>query len=136
MTIEPVQVRDAAGQLLETFHQLRWDVPQLALENGFPLTLRVSDGRGGESTQSWSIEVLGENSANTPPVFASTPGKTARLARAWGYLPVAEDPDGDVITFGIVQGPSGMTINANGLVTWVPPADALPTVSVSIRASD
>jgi RHS repeat-associated protein len=136
MTIEPVQVRDPAGQVLETFHQLRWDVPQDATGSTYALALRVTDGRGGESAQSWSLEVLGENSANTPPVFASTPGKTARLGRVWGYLPAAGDPDGDAITFSIVQGPVGMAIAPSGVISWVPPAGTPSAVTVSIRASD
>jgi RHS repeat-associated protein len=136
MTIEPVELRDANGQLLERFQQIRWDVPQSAVGTFAAFTVRVSDGRGGEATQPWALQLVSEDSANTAPVFASTPNMTARIGRSWTYLPVVNDPENDAITFSLLQNPENMTIMANGMITWTPPADAPSTVSVSIRATD
>jgi len=136
MTIEPVELRDANGQLLERFQQIRWDVPQSAVGTFAAFTVRVSDGRGGEATQPWALQLVSEDSANTAPVFTSTPNMTARIGRSWTYLPVVNDPENDAITFSLLQNPENMTIMANGMISWTPPADAPSTVSVSIRATD
>lgn len=136
MSIETIELRDPVGQVIETIQQLRWQVPQTAVGSTIPFTLTVSDGRGGEDTQAWSLQVLDASAANSAPTFVSTPSSVARVGRAWSYLARATDPDHDAITYSLTQFPSGMTIASSGLVTWTPAADAPSTVSVSVLARD
>lgn len=136
MSIETIELRDPAGQVIETMQQLRWQVPQTAVGNTIPFTLTVSDGRGGEDTQAWSLQVLDASAANSAPTFVSTPSTIARVGRAWSYLARAIDPDHDAITYSLTQFPPGMTIASSGLITWTPAADAPSTVSVSVLARD
>ena len=136
MSIDTIELHDSTGQRMERFHQLRWDVPQDAAGSTAAFTIHVTDGRGGEVIQPWSLQVLDQNTANTAPVFTSTPGTTARAGRTWIYLPVVNDLEGDATSFRLLQKPENMTITADGLVSWTPPGNALTTVTVSIRATD
>jgi|GEM_PF-1047923 len=72
-----------------------------------------------------------------PPRFASSPPLTAVVGTNWVYYPQAVDPDGDVVTYQVTQGPSGLTgPKTNGAVVWVPTSDQLGLQEVSIEASD
>ena len=56
--------------------------------------------------------------ANGPPKFVSL-SLTERSANTYTYTVLAEDPDGDAITYALSNPPKGMTIDANsGKITW------------------
>ncbi|RFC50106.1 MAG: putative conserved protein RhaS [Verrucomicrobia bacterium] len=58
-------------------------------------------------------------------------------AQSYSYAAAAIDPDGDPITYSIVQGPPGLAIGpANGLLTWAPALTQAGDHPVTIRASD
>lgn len=61
-------------------------------------------------------------SVNNPPTITSTPITSATEDAQYTYDVDASDPDGDVLTFSLLQGPSvDMTINpSTGLIQWVP----------------
>ncbi len=55
---------------------------------------------------------------NAPPVFTSTPPESFRAA-LYSYPARAEDGDGDTLSYFLVTGPAGMTIDReSGLVQW------------------
>ena len=90
------------------------------------VTIVVSDGRGGEATQSFQVTALA-TAPNHPPVFTSTPRASIRLGSGYLYGVTASDPDGDPLTFQLNQAPSGMAIGAVG-------AHHLDTGSRSVRS--
>ncbi len=54
---------------------------------------------------------------NAPPHFVSTPPAEFQ-AETYVYQAVAEDPDGDILTYSLVSAPQGMTIDARtGMIT-------------------
>lgn len=74
---------------------------------------------------------------NRPPVFESEPSLEAGVDRPWYYQAVAVDPDGDEVSYALVSGPQGMTIDtASGLLSWTPGAGYVGQHQVIIAASD
>jgi RHS repeat-associated protein len=100
------------------------------------VTLRVEDGRGGSTEQRYVLSVI-PAPPNRPPVFTSVPVVSANVNTAYAYQATATDPDGDALTFSVVNGPQGLTVNAtSGLVGWTPTAAQLGTFPVTLRVSD
>ena len=78
-------------------------------------------------------------SLNRPPVW--TPVGTRRVSEGLrlGFALKAVDPDpfGQTVTFGLVEGPAGLTVTTNGLVAWLPTEEQGPSTNlVSVFASD
>ena len=66
-----------------------------------PITLQVSDGRGGFARQPYNLTVT-PSSINTPPYFTSTPIVSGTVGLGYSYPAAAADPDGDVLTFSVM----------------------------------
>ncbi len=60
---------------------------------------------------------------NQAPVILSEPPLGAKLDTPYVYSVQAEDPDGDMLGYILVDGPPGMTISQGGTVAWDPPFD-------------
>ena len=134
---------DPLGFLLETspdgmnVHpatgRIEW-VPEVADVGSHRVVLTVSDSRGGSSSQSWDIEVL-DTVPNLPPVIESVPATITVVGELYEYQVVAADPDGQTgFDYELIAPPTGMQLDASGLLTWTP--TATETVRVSLRASD
>ena len=73
---------------------------------------------------------------DSPPRFTSKPPQSFRSA-VYSYQAHAEDADGDPLTFHLVSGPQGMTIDAeNGLVQWPVGQNQAGEHLVKIEVSD
>ncbi len=84
--------------------------------------LIADDGRGGQKTQSFTIEVLSERS-NVSPQITSNPVIVAKQGIAYKYDPTAIDNDADSIIWSLDQAPRGMSIDERkGFVRWIPSA--------------
>ena len=57
---------------------------------------------------------------NEKPTFSSQAQVRAIRGIPYTYQATARDPDGDVLNFKLIQKPSGMEINSNGLISWTP----------------
>ncbi len=74
---------------------------------------------------------------NRSPQITSDPDTEALLGNSYNPSIVAEDPDGDVLSYELVARPSGMEIDAQtGEVTWNPDTDALGNHDVRVRVGD
>jgi len=99
------------------------------------VTLRVSDGRGGSATQSFTVTVGA--GANSPPSITSTPTSVGKAARLFVYSATANDPDGDMLTWSLTTAPAGMMIDSvTGRVQWTPTATQVGASPVVLRVSD
>ena len=89
---------------------------------------RIGDGvddKGEGAVQHFTINVALPPVFNHAPVIASQPELAAWRGEAYRYQAAASDPDGDTLTYRLIQPPSGMTINANsGLLSWTPSSSA------------
>ncbi len=99
------------------------------------VVLKVADGNGGTATQSFTLHVINTNDA---PSITSTAVTTATEDSQYQYDLNATDPDGDILTFSLVNYPDGMTINSStGLITWTPDnSNVGQVVSIQARVSD
>jgi RHS repeat-associated protein len=85
----------------------------------------------------FSFEVSLLAPANQPPVFTSTPIVQALTGSPYQYAATATDPDGDPLTFQLLVGPAGMTVNPQtGLVQWTPSASQAGNQDVTLTVSD
>lgn len=103
------------------------------VKKGARIKVRVQpqvDGAFGKEKISESVLV-----GNTPPLILSiavdkNEGGKIRMRTN------AEDHDGDTLSYRLLRGPQGMTVDAEGVVEWTMPADFSSPVSFAVSASD
>jgi len=72
---------------------------------------------------------------NLAPVLTSQPLTHAVENQTYAYHFSAADPNGDELTFSLIEGPIGMNVDsANGLVEWLPAS--VQTHLISLRVTD
>jgi hypothetical protein len=105
---------------------------QIGLNSVF---FKVSDGNGGEAKQLFTIAVSNTNDA---PQIISNPKTEAVEDKLFTYNILAIDGDsGDVLSYYLDSGPSGMVINQNtGKLTWRPTNDQVGMNSIKILVLD
>lgn len=75
--------------------------------------------------------------SNLPPSFTSEPPATAPIGEVYRYRVTATDPDGDAITFALVEAPSGMDIDpVSGVILWLPSLAISGPHAVTVEARD
>ncbi|WP_189525243.1 putative Ig domain-containing protein [Nostoc sp. 'Peltigera membranacea cyanobiont' 232] len=104
------------------------------------VSVQVSDGQGGTTTQNWTIQVSNQLS-NLPPTITSTPSTVTSLGRTYIYKPTAIDSDGDRLTWSLVSDtvppPQGMVIDEEtGTIVWQPTANQIGDTTVRVQATD
>ncbi|MFB8798301.1 MAG: putative Ig domain-containing protein [Microcoleus sp.] len=98
-------------------------------------TVKATDSKGSEAKLEVPLRVI-EAIPNRPPDITSSPRTVARIGNGYFYKLAATDPDGNPITFTLVSKPAGMTVDAEGLVSWIPTASQTGPIAVSVLASD
>jgi RHS repeat-associated protein len=84
-----------------------------------------------------SFEVQWRAPTDGAPYFTTAPRTRADAGDPYAYDADAEDPDGDTLTYALVRGPAGMTVDSvTGLVAWTPAASDQGSHQVVIRAAD
>jgi hypothetical protein len=73
---------------------------------------------------------------NSPPVVRSTLPLSVPADRKFGYRIVAEDPDGDPLTYTLEKGPPGMVLNGSTLEWLVPPEYLGRNAEIAVKISD
>src|SRR5207302_2487672 len=100
------------------------------------VTIRAVDGRGGSSEQHYVLAVVAPP-PNRPPVFTSVPVVQGQVHAAYTYDADATDADGDSLTFSVVAGPQGLSVNsASGGVSWTPIQQQVGDQQVILQVSD
>ena len=113
---------------------IAWSIPA-NVAGLVPVTIEVSDGRGANAVQGFSVSVSG--SSNRAPSFSSQPVTSATAGTSYSYTARATDPDGDAINYALTTTPAGMTINTQtGVITWTPTLQQGGNQSVAIQATD
>jgi large repetitive protein len=98
------------------------------------VTVKVTDGKGGESYQSLNL-IVDPAQANRAPMIESQPRTQARVGQGYIYDIQAKDLDGDALTYTLVKAPQGMSVS-NGIISWLPTADQSGSQEVILRVSD
>jgi choice-of-anchor A domain-containing protein/RHS repeat-associated protein len=131
LTVE-LPIKPEGMSLNELTGQISW-TPSVAQTGTHAVRVRVVDGRGGVATQNFDV-VVSQIVGNAPPSIVSTPTFTAKVGREYRYPLIAEDPNGDVLTYSLTNAPAGMAIAADGRITWTP--GAAGNASVRARVAD
>ena len=114
---------------------VQW-TPGAGQDGSVDVEIAVSDSLGASVNQAYTIEVA-DGQPNQLPVITSTPGFFATVDNQYTYQIVAEDPDGDEITYTLLSDQAGLTVDATtGLLEWTPTAGDLGTTLVEIVARD
>ena len=96
------------------------------------VTLTVSDGRGGRTTRTTTLEAR-----NAPAGFTSQPPLLVRAGQPYSYMPVATDRNGDALRFELAQGPTTMAVDpATGTLDWLPGDADVGPHPVVLRVTD
>jgi hypothetical protein len=120
-----------AGATLQTDSGIvRWLPPAAG---DFAFRVRVQDEAGDSAVQAFTVHV---SDSPLPPYFTSTPATAAVQGQAYAYQATASDPNGDVVTFGLASGPSGMTVTLSGAVAFTPSGQQVGSLPVRIFATD
>ena len=69
----------------------------------------ATDDRGSSTRQQFDVVVLALP-PNRPPVFTSAPVVEANVAGQYHYAAVANDADGDLLQYSLLESPAGMTV--------------------------
>lgn len=109
-----------------------YDAPGL-----YQATLTVTDQDGNRHTDTFLVAV---GMVSAPPLITSTPPVLVPQGGVYRYDVEAQDADiatGDVLTYHLVQSPSGLTIDSQtGLIEWRPTADSSRQAPVTVEVRD
>jgi len=130
-----MNINSATGKL--TWTPSQDDLNKDLWEKGsgvFLAGIMVTDETGRNSSQYFWIYV---NKQNNAPVITSTPPLSCFVDSLFIYNVTASDPDGDDITFSLMQSPAGMGISVStGKVEWVPAISDTGSHTIQIKAED
>jgi len=94
--------------------------------------LSATDIRAAEDNISFTVTVV----ANSAPEIAGSAPARATVGVNYAYNLLANDADGDALAYSLVSGPSGMSVDSSGLVSWRPDATHLPSQQAVITVTD
>ena len=99
------------------------------------ISVSVSDGTASASLPAFSVLV---QAANRAPVIAGTPSGAVTVGGAYRFTPSASDPDGDALTFRILNKPAWSSFNtATGELSGSPDSAAIGTyANIQVSVSD
>jgi Putative Ig domain len=121
------------GMTIDTAGKISW-TPQSAQVGSHTVEVQVTDTQGATTTQTYNLEV-GTTAINHAPEITSTPGLLADISSGYRYQIQASDPDRDPLTYQLLSGPQGMTIDPlTGLTQWTQPVAG--TYQVVVGALD
>lgn len=110
---------DADGDAIQ--YQYAWTVNGAPVGGNTPLLEGASTKRGDQvvltvtpfDSEGPGVPFVADNITlpKAPPFFVSAP-QTASGRAEYSYQAVAEDPDGEAVTYALTSGPPGMTIDA------------------------
>ena len=84
---------------------------------------------------SFDLVVLGQ--INQPPKFVSNPNTEAIIDKPYQYKTRATDPNNDTLTFTLLTGPDGLSIDPmTGIVSWSPTAEDLGNKTILLKVDD
>jgi RHS repeat-associated protein len=100
-------------------------------------TLHVADGQGGSFDQPFTVAVT-TSDINEPPQIISTPTTLVTVHdRDYAYNVVGFDADNDPLTYSLVSGPAGMSLDPlRGTLRWTPEENQVGSQTVVVQVTD
>jgi len=115
---------------------VKWVPSSLQAKVSHAVIVKVTDAHGAASTQSFSVFVNEALTPNTAPTILSTPTSPAYVSNLYEYVLVANDAEGDALSYSLDTEISGAALDVNGRFSWTPTADQIGTHSITLRVSD
>ena len=117
---------------------INWTPPVELIDQSFSVLVKVKDAGGRTSTQYYAVRVSRQVVIeNHDPVVVGTDITNATGGTLYFYAINAVDSDGDVLSFCITLGPSGMSIDPQtGVITWTPTDADVRIWEVRVAISD
>ena len=98
------------------------------------VTIEVTDPDGASTTQAYKLRV---SFAGGPPRIRSTPPTEANVGGTFLYSVIADDREGDSLTYRLLTAPAGATITeTTGEISWTPTAGQVGQQAIVIEVSD
>jgi hypothetical protein len=107
-------------------------IPHANYNGSLEVAVAVTDGIDTSGVVDMTITV---NAVNDSPEIHSTAPATAIVGETYTYTVVADDIDGDGLTYSLDGAPDGMEISAN-IITWLPPAGTSTSGEITLTVSD
>ncbi|MEO0804185.1 MAG: putative Ig domain-containing protein, partial [Cyanobacteria bacterium J06642_2] len=121
-----------AGMTIDAATGLVQWTPDAALSGTVFATVVATDARGAAASQRFGISVA----PNDAPAILSSPIATAVPDQTYRYDLIARDPNGDRLTYELVDGPAGLTIDELGRLRWSPEAGDAGSYPVTVTVTD
>jgi RHS repeat-associated protein len=99
------------------------------------IEITATDIPGASTTQLFDLPVVA-TAPDDPPQVSSQPRGSVRLGTTYLYQVIASDPNGDPLRYSLPTSQTGMSIDANGLVTWTPTAAQLGANAIQVKVDD
>lgn len=123
------------GMTMSPSGLINWEPSAQQASQVFEVEVRATDARGATAFQRYGIAVNVPAEPNEIPYFVSAPTSPAFIGQVYSYQAEARDADNDPLTYSLVQPTDkGITVSANGLLSWSPTAvdEGEHTVAVSV----
>ena len=121
--------------VLETNGLIQWMPSETGLGNTL-VKIGVADGRGGKDEQTFNINVSEDWDTVPPQITSHPPTGPIPTEAAFSWQMTAVDADGDSYGFVSLIMPQGMSMDADGLISWVPTVDQIGSHLVWIKVID
>ena len=128
-----------AGATISTAGAFSWTPSEAQGPGTYPITVRVTDN-GSPASNDFEVVSVAVSEVNNAPVLGAIADQTADEMATFTFTPSATDSDlpANTLSYSLLLGPIGMTINTNtGALSWTPAeADGPDTNQVTIRVTD
>lgn len=112
---------------------IRW-TPAADQSGETNITIEATDPDGLTATQTFKLSV---SRFGGPPIITSTPPTEVNIGGTYLYSVVAEDAEGDPLTYRLLTAPAGVSIvETTGEISWTPTTDQLGQQEIVIEVSD
>ncbi len=133
--LQDSEVVPPAGLTLDPKGMISW-TPTAAHIGTHRVQVCAEDGHGGFASQIFSLSVSSTLSNQAPTIVSVPPGR-ATADQLYQYDLKASDPDNDTVTWRLVSGPLGMSVDpASGAMRWIPMMDQLGVHSITVEVQD
>jgi hypothetical protein len=129
----------AGAQVHAATGAFAWTPTESQGPGDYPVTIRVTDDGVPSLSAAETINIR-VNEVNRPPVLTVPPTQTVDEQTTLTVTNTATDPDlpANGLTFALVNGPSGVTINGGtGVLSWTPGEDQGPSTNlIAVKVTD
>lgn len=110
---------------------VQWS-PTATQTGNFSVTVAVQDPAGAIGRQTFTLTAAD----NATPVINSTAPTTTTAGLTYRYDVKAVDPDGDTLSYSLINAPQGMSIDALGRLSWVTSIANVGVTPIELRVTD